>query len=108
MNDRSDLEFLVTDWLRAAAPARAPDRVLASTLSRVADVGQTRPFGGRRFDDWIGASPRLHWAIVGALLAAALLTSVVRPAANPMTDGNASTVQSPVHLVMLTADPSDR
>jgi hypothetical protein len=76
MNDRSDLEFLVTDWLRAAAPARAPDRVLASTLSRVADVGQTRPFGGRRFDDWIGASPRLHWAIVGALLAAALLGAV--------------------------------
>lgn len=76
MNDRSNLEFLVTDWLRAAAPARAPDRVLASTLSRVADVGQTRPFGGRRFDDWIGASPRLHWAIVGALLAAALLGAV--------------------------------
>jgi len=76
MNDRSDLEFLVTDWLRAAAPARAPDRVLATALEQVAGVGQERPLGGRRFGDWIGASPRLHWAIVGALLAAALLGAV--------------------------------
>ena len=73
MNDRLDLDRVVTGWLRASAPPRARAQLLAGTLERVAVVPQDRPFGGRRFDDWIGASPRLHWAIVVALLAVALL-----------------------------------
>jgi Tol biopolymer transport system component len=77
MNDRSDLDGLVTQWLRAGAPSRAPQGVLATALDRVAGVAQERPFGGRRFDDWIAASPRLRWALVAALLAAALIGAVV-------------------------------
>ena len=42
MNARPTLERRVTDWLQAEAPARAPDRVLATTLDRVAVVGQER------------------------------------------------------------------
>jgi len=68
-----DLDRRVADWLRAGAPPRAPGRVLTTALDRVAAIDQTRPVGGRRFDDWISRSPRLHWVIVGALLAAALL-----------------------------------
>ena len=76
MNDQPDLGQLVTDWLRADAAPRAPDRVLAVALDRVHGVGQERPFGGRRFDGWIRRSPRLGWAIVGAVLAAALLGAI--------------------------------
>ena len=35
MNERMDLERLVTDWLRVEAPARAPDRVLSLALAIV-------------------------------------------------------------------------
>ncbi len=71
-----DLGRLVTDWLRADAPPRAPDRVLTVALDRVHWVGQERPLGGRRFDGWIRRSPRLGWAIVGVVLAAALLGAI--------------------------------
>ncbi len=71
-----DLDRVVTDWLVADAPPRAPGRVLAAALEQVAGVGQERPLGGRRFDAWIGRSPRLRWAIVGALLALALLGAI--------------------------------
>jgi len=73
MTERPDLDRLVTDWLRAGAPARAPLGLLTAALADVARVGQERPLFGRRFDEWIGRSPRLHWAIVGAVLAATLL-----------------------------------
>jgi WD40-like Beta Propeller Repeat len=76
MNDRLDLDRIVADWLRAGAPPRAPRELLPAALEQVAAVGQERPLGGRRFDEWISASPRLHWAIVGALLAAALLGAI--------------------------------
>ena len=76
MNDRSDLELFVTDWLRAGAPPRAPERVLTTSLDRVAGVGQDRPLGGRRFDEWIGHSPRLRWTLVLVVLAAALLGAI--------------------------------
>lgn len=42
MNARPTLERRVTDWLQAEATARAPERVLAITLDRVAVVGQER------------------------------------------------------------------
>lgn len=76
MNDRPDLDQLVTSWLRASAPPQAPERVLMAALDRVAGIGQAHPFGGRRFDEWIGRSPRLHWVIVGVVLAAALLGAI--------------------------------
>jgi dipeptidyl aminopeptidase/acylaminoacyl peptidase len=74
MNDRSDLDRLVTDWLRAAAPPRAPRELLPLALEQVARVGQERPLGGRWFDAWIATSPRLRWALVLVVLAALLGT----------------------------------
>jgi len=76
MNDRLDLDRTVADWLRAAAPPRAPRELLPLVLDEVAGVRQALPMGGRRFNDWIGVSPRLRWAIVGALLAAVLLGTI--------------------------------
>ena len=77
MKDRLDLDRVVTEWLRSDAPPQAPQGTLASALDRVAGVGQERPFGGRWFDAWIRRSPRLHWAIVLAALAAAALLGAV-------------------------------
>ena len=50
--------------------------VLAAALEQVGETGQQRPLGGRWFDAWIGRSPRLHWAIVGAVLALLLLGAI--------------------------------
>ena len=77
MNDQSSLERHVADWLRGDAPTQAPSRVLSAALAEVARADQERPFGRRRFDAWIGRSPRLHWTIVGVVLAAALLGAIV-------------------------------
>jgi Tol biopolymer transport system component len=76
MNDQPALDRLVTDWLRGDAPPLAPRGLLAAALERVAATGQERPLGGRRFDAWIGRSPRLHWAIVAALVALLLLGAI--------------------------------
>ena len=87
MNERSDLDRVVNDWLRASAPPRAPQSVLSAALDRVAGVGQERPLGGRQFDAWIGRSPRLHWAIVGAALALLLLGAIAGAGALLRTPG---------------------
>jgi hypothetical protein len=75
MTGRPDLERLVTDWLMATAPAKAPAGVLDAALERVADLGQERalgvPFSGR-----VAGSGWLRWAIVGAALAAAILGAI--------------------------------
>ena len=76
MSEPQDLDRVMADWLRAAAPPRAPGRVLTTALGRVAAIDQGRVIGGRRFDDWVSRSPRLHWAIVGALLALLLLGAI--------------------------------
>jgi Tol biopolymer transport system component len=76
MNDQPAIDRLVTEWLRADAPPRAPQGLLAAALEQAGATGQQRPFGGRPFDAWIGRSPRLHWAIVGAILALLLLGAV--------------------------------
>lgn len=76
MNSGPDLDRRVTDWLRSDAPPRAPQGLLLAALEKVGETGQQRPFGGRSFDAWIGRSPRLHWAIVGAILALLLLGAV--------------------------------
>ena len=76
MSERPDLDRIVTDRLHDGAPPRAPQGVLAAALVRVGTTGQQRPFGGRRFDALIGGSPRLHWAIVLAVLGLALLAAV--------------------------------
>jgi Tol biopolymer transport system component len=90
MNDQPAFDRLVTDWLLADAPARAPQGLLSAALERVALVGQEHPFGGRGFDVWIGRSPRRHWAIVGVLLALLLFGAIAgagamlrRPAVPP-------------------------
>jgi hypothetical protein len=76
MSEQLELERRVADWLRAGAPPRAPGRVLTTALDRVSAMDQEQSLGGRRINDWIGRSPRLHWAIVGAILAAALLGAI--------------------------------
>jgi len=76
VSERSDLERIVTDWLRSDAPPRAPHGLLLTALAQVGETGQVRPLGGRSFDAWIGRSPRLHWAIVLVVLAAALLGAI--------------------------------
>ena len=76
MNDQQAFERLVTGWLRADAPPRAPQNVLSTALDRVAGVGQDRPLGGRRFDAWIGATPRLRTWFVAVLVIMAVLALV--------------------------------
>jgi dipeptidyl aminopeptidase/acylaminoacyl peptidase len=77
MTDRPDLDAIIADWLLADIPRQAPQTVLPSALVRVAAVGQARPLGGRRFDTWIGRSPRRHWAMVLVVLMAALAVAAV-------------------------------
>jgi hypothetical protein len=73
VNDGVELERIVTDWLRAGAPTRAPETVLAGALDRVDGARQERPFGGRRLDDWIGRPPRLRTRFVALLAMVAIL-----------------------------------
>jgi hypothetical protein len=75
MNVRPTLERRVTDWLQADAPARAPDRVLAATLDRVAVVGQERSVLSP-YRDRSGSSRTLLIAATVALLAVALAAAV--------------------------------
>lgn len=87
MNDRPDLERLVTDWLRAEAPARAPDRVLALALDRVAVVGQEHSLTQWRFSDRSGTSRMTLIAATAALLvllaAVAFIGSQIREEVRP-------------------------
>jgi hypothetical protein len=128
MNEPRNLDRLVSEWLQAEAPPRAPGRVLAAALEQVGATGQQRPFGGRLFDAWIGRSPRLHWAVVGGILALLLLGAVagagallrVSPIARPAvvngwiaypTDGQLpgstdNTTGSDIYLVRAGAKPT--
>ncbi len=69
MNARPTLERRVTDWLQAEAPARAPDRVLATTLDRVAVVGQERTLTQWRFRDRSRSNRAALIAATAALIA---------------------------------------
>ena len=69
MNGRPTLERRVTEWLRAEAPARAPERVLAITLDRVAVVGQERTVTQWRYRNRTGTSRAVLIAATAALIA---------------------------------------
>jgi hypothetical protein len=82
MTDRPNLDRLVTDWLRAGAPPRAPERVLTAALDRVAVIGQERPFGSRPFGNrplgaWVAASRQLRVVALVLVVLAALLAAIV-------------------------------
>ncbi len=69
MNARPTLERRVTDWLQAEAPARAPERVLATTLDRVAVIGQERTLTQLRYRNRTGTSRAVLIAATAALIA---------------------------------------
>jgi Tol biopolymer transport system component len=73
MNDTFDLDRVVRDWLRAEAPARAPDRTLIHILERVSDAGQERYVTQRLFGDRMGRSRAVRVSLAVALLAVLLL-----------------------------------
>ncbi len=77
MSDQLDLDRVVTDWLRADVPARAPQGVLSSALDRAAVLRQDRPFLGGRLGGQTGESRSLRWAVVLVVIAAALIGAVV-------------------------------
>jgi hypothetical protein len=79
MNDRPELELIVTDWLRDEAVSDGSDRVLAAALSTIEMVGQERRFPsvfGRLAD----ADPAAHRR-AALILTAALLASAIAAAA---------------------------
>lgn len=71
-----DLERRVTDWLRVDAPDRAPERVLAATLDRVAVLGQERTLPRWRLGDRRGSNRVVLIAATAALLALLVATAV--------------------------------
>jgi hypothetical protein len=107
MSEPRDLDRIVADWLRAEAPTRAPRAVLSAALDRVAVVGQERALGGRRFDAWIGRSPRLHWAIVLVVLALLVLGTIVGAGALQRTPRKL-TVAPPADLQAFVLSTYDR
>ena len=70
MNDRLDL--LVTDWLRADAPAEASPRTLEGALARVATASQERYVTQRLLGDRIGRRRDVRLALVLGLLVLAI------------------------------------
>ena len=70
MNDRLDL--LVTDWLRADAPAEASPRTLEGALARVATASQERYVTQRLLGDRIGRRRDVRLALVLGLLLLAI------------------------------------
>jgi len=88
-----DLDLVVTTWLRAEAPAYAPDRVLGGALTRVATTNQERYLTQRAFGDALGRQRTLRLAlaiglivlgVVGAaLIAGALQQAPPRPTGPP-------------------------
>ena len=92
MNALPTLERRVTDWLQAEAPSRAPERVLASTLDRVAVVGQDRTLTHWRYRRRAGTSRTALIAatavliallVAGAVLVGGALKTNVAPAPAP-------------------------
>jgi len=75
MSGQRDIERVVTDWLTADAPRRAPDGVLSTALDRAGQVGQERGIG-LRLGGWTGRGGTWRWVLVLAVLAATLLAVV--------------------------------
>jgi transglutaminase-like putative cysteine protease len=104
MNPRPELERHVTDWLHANATTEGADRVLASTLVRVAGVGQERRL-------WL-SSVRSSGRLVLAAGVAAVALMVVAAVGNKPAPNSASAAISGAWLtgpeVAFTAElPAD-
>ncbi len=107
MSEPRDLDRIVTDWLRAEAPTRAPGRVLVASLEQSAAIGQERPWVSLGLEAWRGSSPRLRWAIVLVALAAALLTAVAGAGALQRTPSKL-TLSPPADLQAFVLSTYDR
>jgi Tol biopolymer transport system component len=66
MNAARDLDRDVAEWLRGQATSAGSERVLASTLARVATTGQERYVTQRLFGDRLGRSRTLRVALIAA------------------------------------------
>jgi Tol biopolymer transport system component len=79
MSDRLDLDFerQIGDWLRVQAPPRAPGSLLTTALDQVAVIPQERPIAQRLLGERLGRSRALRYALVVALLVAAILAGLV-------------------------------
>jgi hypothetical protein len=102
-----NLERLVTDWLRAEAPPRAPDGLLSSTLNRVAATAQPRVVWGRRWPAGSRRPSRPLLAIAATLVGLGLLGALAvggGPSPRPLTS---TPTQSP-QTATPTASPSAR
>lgn len=69
MNSQPTLDRRVSEWLRAEAPERAPERILAATLDRVAVVGQERTLPQWHGGDRPGTNRALLIAAAAVLMA---------------------------------------
>jgi Tol biopolymer transport system component len=92
MNDVRVPDRLVTDWLRAEAPMRAPEGSLDVVLRRVAETGQQPHLTQRIFGPRLGRSRQLRLALsiavlVLVLVAAALVAGSLRLTAPDLTSG---------------------
>lgn len=77
MNERTSFDRLVSDWLVADVPERAPAHILPAALARVADARQDRYLSQRLLGDRLGRAPRVRWALVLAVLGLALVGAAV-------------------------------
>jgi WD40-like Beta Propeller Repeat len=66
---RPDVERVIVDWLRAEASSVSPERVLASSISRIAATSQDRYLTQRLFGDRLGRSRELRVVMVAVLVA---------------------------------------
>jgi len=66
MNAPRDHDRPVADWLRGQASSAGSERVLASTLARVATTSQERYVTQRLFGDRLGRSTTLRVALIAA------------------------------------------
>jgi len=76
MNALRDLDRPLANWLRSQATSAGSERVLASTLARVATTGQERYVTQRLFGDRLGRSRTLRVALVAATAALLVAGSV--------------------------------
>jgi Tol biopolymer transport system component len=84
MTDVRPLDRMVTDWLRAEAPMRAPEGSLDAVMRRVAEANQQPHLTQRLFGLNRGRSQRFRLALLVALLgtlliATALTAGLLRP-----------------------------
>lgn len=77
MTDVRPLDRMVTDWLRAEAPMRAPEGSLDAVMRRVAEVDQQPHLTQRLLGLRWGRAPQVRLALLVALLATLLIAAAL-------------------------------